>query len=233
MEPEIIPDLLAPTADKHTINFRMIGSSLLAYGFNILWCTALNGREKYGWDRFAMHHADISAGPFWLDQLLEEQDRVGADVLSAVVPLKDSRGLTSTGLLNPNTAQVQRFTMKEIYDLPVTFTAEDLQTTKTLAINTGLWVCDFSKPWVEKALFSVVDWIAKDADGNFEARALSEDWYFSQWCAKEGLKVAATRIVPVDHKGQVRFSNSYVWGEWEKDQADKNPAVEQYAQAAA
>ncbi len=48
-------------------------------------------------------------------------DRVGADVIATVVPIKDNRGLTSTGLQDPDTLQIRRLTMTEVFRLPVTF----------------------------------------------------------------------------------------------------------------
>ena len=72
-------------------------TSLLASGFNSLWCTAL----KRGVTHFAMLHADIRPDRNWLDVMLAELQRTGADLVSVVTPIKDARGLTSTGIGHP------------------------------------------------------------------------------------------------------------------------------------
>jgi hypothetical protein len=164
--------------------------------FNKLWCQALNERTQRGLTHFAMHHSDIQAEPGWLDILLEEQRKVGADVLSAVIPIKDQRGLTSTGLRDPVTGRIRRLTMREVMKLPVTFEAADTDAgDQWLMVNTGLWVCDFTKPWVEEVCFSILDAVVREED-RFVPKALSEDWNFSGWCARQA------------------------WGEWDVDRGD-------------
>src|ERR1700737_1790039 len=67
--------------------------SLLAYGFNELWAHALAERT-HALTHFLLLHADIVPWEdTWLSQLHQEMVRVGAQVLSAVSPLKDPRGL--------------------------------------------------------------------------------------------------------------------------------------------
>lgn len=227
IEGEALPDLIAPSLRIHDVSIRAQPASLLGYNFNCLWCTALNGRKTEGYTKFAMHHADIASEIGWLDKLIAEQERVGADVLSTVVAIKDPRGLTTTGIMDAGKPNVRRLTMTEIMKLPVTFSAEDVEpgAGKHLAINTGLWVCDFTKPWVEEAVFTIIDWISKDDAGNFKPNVLSEDWFFSHWCQTHGVKVFATRIVPADHKGHLLYSNRYAWGDLETDKADPNPSL--------
>src|SRR6266404_8904723 len=70
--------------------------SVLPTNFNRLWCDALNSRGEQGWTHFAMLHSDVEAEPGWLDTLIAEQQRVQADMVSAVIAIKDGRGLTST-----------------------------------------------------------------------------------------------------------------------------------------
>ena len=193
------------------ILIRANGASLLALNCNLLWCEALNGRETEKWTHFAMHHSDIAAENFWLDKLVVEQKRVGADVLSVVVPIKDEKGLSSTGLLDAQGC-VTRFSMSEIHKLPETFSAESLGEKRTLVVNTGLFICDFTNPWVEKVFFEIRDNIVKNENGKFEARNLSEDWGFSNQCAKLGVKVFATRCVKLRHFGRAEYRNDEVWG---------------------
>lgn len=178
---------------------RLEQGSLLAMTFNKLWCQALNTRQRDKLTHFAMHHSDIEAENGWLDKLLEEQQRTGADVLSVVVPIKDERGVTSTGLHTLKDSSTRRLTMKEIMELPETFDAEmaGAKEGECLAINTGLWICDFTKPWVEDVYFMIEDGIGRRDNGLFVPGTLSEDWFFSAQCAKKGLKVMATRKVKV------------------------------------
>src|SRR5689334_17640784 len=73
--------------------------TLLPTNCNRMLCSALNAR-KYDW--FAMLHDDIEPPPFWVDILIDEAERYGADVVSAVVPIKDDSGATSTAIAKPD-----------------------------------------------------------------------------------------------------------------------------------
>jgi hypothetical protein len=203
---------LIQASTKHRIHLQTAGGSLLAYVFNILWCNALNQKPRP--DYFAMHHSDIQAQPGWLDILTDEMERVGADILSTVVPIKDNRGLTSTGFRNSKTGHVTRFTMKEIMEKPETF----IIPLHTLLVNTGLMLIDFRKPWVEDFHFNIQDNIKKKPNGTFYPEVLPEDWNMSIWAAQHNVRVFATRKVRVLHHGPAAFCNDKPWGEWETDQ---------------
>jgi hypothetical protein len=217
--PGALTSLCLP-AVGHRVLLHTNGASLLAHNFNQLWCAALNARAEQGLTHFAMHHADIEAPPGWLDTLLVEMDQVGADVLSCIVPIKDGRGLTSTGVQDPDTGAITRLTMKQVMALPETFSAADIEPGAHLMVNTGLWVCDFTAPWVEDACFEIRDRITRTG-GRFVANVLPEDWNFSGLCARQGLRVFATRKVPVAHHGTATFRNDAVWGDWDHDQGDR------------
>jgi hypothetical protein len=103
---QALPGLMT-ASQRHRYILALEGGSLLALGFNQLWCRALNDRREGGITHFAMHHADIEAPAGWLDRLIDEQRRVDADVLSVVVPIKDGRGLTSTGVRHPETGHIR------------------------------------------------------------------------------------------------------------------------------
>lgn len=143
---------------------------------------------------------------------------MGADILSVIIPLKDDRGLTSTGIFHDS--EIRRFTMKEVYDLPETFCMSDLNRPGTLMVNTGLWICDFTQAWVEKVCFTILDYIEKNSEGIWEARSLSEDWNFSLNAERLGLKVYATRKVQVGHHGEACWDNMSVWGTLTEDIGD-------------
>jgi hypothetical protein len=213
---EALPGLSFPSM-KHRVHLRTNSVSLLAFNFNSLWCQALNDRRKNQTTHFAMHHSDIGAPPGWVDTLLEEMDRVGADVLSAIVPMKDGKGLTSTAWYNPQASSVRRITLKEAHRLPVTFDAAANPEYGELLINTGLWICQFKEQWVERVCFTIADRIVQADDGTFQPRVFSEDWHFSHWCNLEGLRVFATRILPVAHYGAASFRNDSPWGDWDTD----------------
>jgi predicted O-methyltransferase YrrM len=207
------------------INFEC--GSLLAFTFNRLWCEALNMRAQRGVDFFAMLHADVCPDPFWLDTLLAEMGRVGADVISAVVPIKDPRGLTSTARQDAKAGTHLRLTMKEVFRLPPTFSAESAGWgADRLLVNTGCWACRLDRPWVDEfSGFTIRDWLQRDAGGTVRPGVFSEDWNASEWWADHGVKVFATRKVALGHVGRASYRNETPWGEWEEDYGDaRDPA---------
>lgn len=220
---------------RHRIFLRQSAIGLATLNFNTLWCMALNMRKESGLTHFAMMHSDVVAPAGWLDVMLGEMDAVGADVLSAVIPIKDNRGLTSTGM-RLRDGGVRRLTLREVHhELPPTFSIRDIgdnwkgSQTTCLAVNTGLWVCDFTKSWVERISecsggntvtgFTVTDEIKQTPDGKFYAHCEPEDWRFSRWCAVQRLKVFATSKVALSHEGRMEFTNGD-WGDWKTDLGD-------------
>ncbi len=192
--------LLLPSATCF-LHYELGFGSLLATNFNHLLCKARNSRAEGKWTDFGMHHADISAPPGWLDVMVEEKRRVGADILSVVVPIKDERRLTSTGTVQEG-GHIRRLTLKEVHQLPETFCAADLAQLgihTPMVVNTGLMLVDFTQPWSDEFHFSIGDAIQKQPDGTFSPACLPEDWNFSSWANARGLKVYATRKVPVGH----------------------------------
>ena len=200
-------------------------SSLLARGFNELWCAALNG----GYDYFAMLHGDISPVDGWLDILLEEMEATGADVVSAVSPIKSSHGLTSTAIDDPDNKWIveRRLTMKEVMELPETFDASDTDfPERALLVNTGCWIADLSKSWCreldenDEAVFhfTINDRIRYDkASKMFVQSCEPEDWFMSRILHRKGAKVVATRKVQLNHYGSYAYPNYSTWGELDED----------------
>jgi predicted O-methyltransferase YrrM len=189
--------------------------SLLAQNFNALWCWALNEDRKSKIDYFAMLHSDVEPERRWLDSLIEEMEARNLDVLGVVVPLKCPNGLTSVALDRPdgNSWRPQcRLTMKEVYDLPETFTQDDVG--YRVLLNTGCWVCRFDSEWASKVHFTINDRIVFDSQRqSYVAEVEPEDWYFSRRCHELGLRIGATRKVKLNHAGSVRYTNTYAWGE--------------------
>lgn len=202
---------------RHTVAIRCGTSSILPDTFNQLWCEALNTREKEGWTHFAMAHSDVRADTYWLDKLIAEQREVGADVLAAVIAIKDelnqARGATSTALIHKATNVHRRLTLSDIHKEFSSPTFE-APTGFVLCMNTGLWCCDFTKPWVgevdendiTKVSFRFVNFIKRDR-GIYKPRNFPEDWNFSLDCEKLGVKVFCTRKLVVEHCGRKWYTN--------------------------
>ena len=208
----------------HEVRAVSQASSLATSCFNSLWAMARNEYESGNIDTFAMIHSDVAPPIGWLDTLLEEQERVGADVLSAVIPIKDGRGLTSTAVDDTGDDwRFRRLTMKQAHALPVTFTSDDVGA--PLLLNTGLWVARLA-PWMHETFFQVREHIRRDKSqgGLWVPSCVSEDWDFSMQCHKHGLKLAATRIVEVEHYGEHKWRSSDVWG-WDEDNQNSKKAI--------
>jgi len=191
-------------------------TSLLGLSFNILWCWALNrAHQGKPIDYFAMIHSDIEAEDFWLDKMIAELEDKNLDVLGAVVPIKDRKGITSIALERPNgdTWNPQcRLTLHEVIEeLPETFTAEDVG--YPLLLNTGCWVAKFDIEWARQLYFTVNDRVVFDKSKDaYVPEVESEDWYFSRLLNEMKRKIGATRVVKLDHCGQIHFSNYRIWG---------------------
>lgn len=193
------------------LQFLEMRTSVLPYNFNILWTATLNHRPRF--TDFLLWHADVlPQGEQWLSVLLSERDRVKADVISAVIPIKNEQGMTSTArdtdFWNPD-----RYSLAEVNAM-----TEPTWTTPDLLLNTGLMLVDFTKPWVEQVHFQFHDRIVKDEDGKFKAQFAPEDWDFSRQCHTLGLSVYATKAVPVLHRGVYDYPSNGVWG-FETDKA--------------
>ncbi len=198
--------------------------------FNLLWTDAHNLFNEGKITHFAMLHGDITPDPEqrWLDILLEEMDAREATLVSSVAPLKDGRGLTSSGIadLNDPWQPWRRFTLKEIHQtLPETFDHVAAgYPDQPLLHNTGLWVCDLRKPCFQKLnergeldlYFNFPTRAVRGPDGKFQHQRESEDWLFSRDLWNRGIKdTYITRRVKLVHHGKMDFSNSSVWGSFQ------------------
>jgi hypothetical protein len=198
---------------RHTF-CNSIQMSLLCMAFNSLWCGALN-RRKEGVKYFAMIHSDIVPEPWWLDTLIDELEAHNADVVSAVVPIKNDEGVTSTAIDDPENpfCPMARLTVKQTLNLPKTFSAKDVGfPDRALLVNTGLFVCRFDQPWVEKIHFNIKDRIVVDKDGTFWPEVEPEDWGFSKQLHSLRRKVMATTAVRLSHVGNFGYGNAHAWG---------------------
>ena len=232
--PSCVEGLANATARHHTeLCLSQFGD--VAHNFNMMWCAALNGRAEQGYTHFAMLHSDIRIAPRWLDTLLDEMDRVDADVMSTVIAIKDARGLTTTGIRYPGVWGTRRFTMAEIMQFPETFSIADVgdPETELLAINTGAWVCRLpAAGWPDQFPGFTDKYMVKWHEGQAVAYFDSEDWLFSEWCASQGLRVFATRKPEAYHIGAFEYGNNSRWGSWETDlQAPPKPTFAARASA--
>lgn len=188
-------------------------NSIACAGFNDLVAEALELRDQGVVTHFAMIHSDVAAPHYWFDVLLGEMLSVGADLISAVVAIKadepDPPTSTAVGSVISPWKPVHRLRLSEVHRLPRTFTAADLTIgdDRTLLVNTGLWVADLRHPaWDSFPGFACHTRIRKSADG-WVSECIPEDWNASRWLASEGVRLAATWALPVDHLGTRRWSN--------------------------
>jgi hypothetical protein len=191
------------------------GGSLLTKGFNHIWATALNYQKAGLVTHLCMLHADIEVGPGWLTTMLGEMASSGAAVLSAVVPIKDQSGDTSTAVETANVWGPRRLGLAECLALPPTFRAEDVPGNDgPLLVNTGLLLVDLSLPaWWEREpdgglyfKFTMRDRVAEGPDGQLRPQCQSEDWEWSRRLASCGIVPYATTAVPVVHHGDQGFA---------------------------
>ena len=196
-----------------------VSSSLLTHGFNKMWCAALTLRKEHGITHFGMIHDDIGAPVGWADVLMDEMEKFDADLVSAVVPIKDDRGITSTAIDTGDMFSPTRLTMTEVFERDETFTESGL------LANTGLWVCRIDRPWSEKVIFRQTDQMVKTDDGRFVARTSPEDWDFSRQLHQHGCKIYCTRKVQLFHERH-EFHNKSPWGRWKTDQGDNPQPVQ-------
>lgn len=205
-------------------NYYQAGS-LLACNFNQLWCYALNlVHQGYPVKYFAMLHDDIGPEDYWLDKLIAELDAEQLDVLGVAVPIKDNRGMTSLALhrAGENWMPHSRLTMHDVYQLPETFTSDDIG--HPLLLNTGCWVCRFDMAWATQVHFEINDRIVFNRAANrYQSQTEPEDWHFSRQLHEIGapgsptdglrkLRIGATRKIAVNHLGEMDFTNTRAWG---------------------
>jgi hypothetical protein len=198
---------------KHGIIKAVNQTSLLANGFNQLYCMALNARKEHNIKWFAMLHADIIPEKFWLDKLVDLAEQHGADLLSAVVPIKDESGDTSTavGSLMMEWEPAIRLSQERIKLLSVLCEVFDIndvndildigKNKNALLVNTGCMIVRIDKRWSDEICFEIRDKIFVDDNDKLYAQVIPEDWNFSRHVAGVGGKVMATSAIDLKHVG--------------------------------
>jgi FkbM family methyltransferase len=203
--------------------------------FTRCWQAIMNAGMQGLCTHGAMMHVDLMVsedGGRWLDILMAEMEATGADFISVPIAIKDPRGVTSSGIGNPENRwnPWKRFTIKEINKFPKTFSIDDtVYRGKFLLHNHALCLADMRNP----------AWYVPGPDGdapaifNFEERLRlengfwqryqdSEDWAFSRMLWHMGLKTVITSKVKVIHLGQIGYENYGDTGLWEVDNDTKS-----------
>jgi hypothetical protein len=238
IDPGTVQSLIGVMSSERIVHVDTRQSSALTFNFNEQFVTALNNKDKYGIEYFVMLHADIvPLNATWLDDLIHILEEHHLDVLSAVSPIKNANGLTSTAW-DTNPWRPRRISMQEIFLLPETFTEVEparmlgLPRGKKLLTNTGLMVLKLSSDspsryepwWANFPGFTIRNRIVR-AEGKWHAQFEPEDWNFSRWCNCKRLKIGATRAVKLHHCGNVAFNNTQPWGAMATDQINTPDAV--------
>ena len=223
------------------------GSSLLARNFNLLFCHALEWRDRGQADYFAMIHGDVVPPVWWADVMIAEMERVGADVLSAVVPLKSEHGLTSTAIDRVALTDLElagdlagdgggyevedcthfwaverRLTMTEVMGLPITFGAADVCPGHALLVNTGLFVCNLHRNWYDNDdfCFTIRDRIVRERqDGRVVKRTVQ--CVPEDWHFSREVQRHGGKVMATRivplFHDHERYNNHSAWGEWSWD----------------
>lgn len=215
--------LAATPSQKYTRWIIDQGNSILTLTFNTLFAQALNLRDREGATHFAMLHNDVvPLEPNWVDVLMQEMEEHDLDMISAVVPIKNEKGLTSTATDHLGYPWgVRRLTMTEVMDLPETFTIKDVphrEPGACLLLNTGCWLMRITDPWVAGLLFRQQDRIVWCLSENgWVAQSISEDWDFSRQMVARGCRIGATRKVKLFHQ-LPQYHNESAWGTQRADE---------------
>ena len=195
--------------------------------FNLLWTDAHNLYDAGEITHFAMLHGDITPDPAqrWLDILLDIMDEHEAAMVSAVSPIKDMRGLTSSGICDPDHhwEAYRRFTQREVLnDLPETFdNVAAGYPDNPLLHNTAMWACDLRNPAFHatnpdgtlKFTFRFPEKIVRGEESNrWEKYQESEDWLFSRELWEAGVTNTWITSKPrLTHHGKADFQS------WNRD----------------
>lgn len=198
----------------HLIGWTMSDSSFLPGSFNQCLIWGLNLRDEGRATHLAMIHSDIEPIDVgWIDQLYAEMQRTGATVVSAISPIKNSEGKTSTAIAKRDDPWriVRHIGIDERNTLPDTFGPKDVcGEDEVLLINTGLWLADLRHPfWDTFQGFDTRCKIDREPAMGNQRRCFwrTEDWEWSRAMADAGVEYRATWTVLLHHHGQAFWSN--------------------------
>lgn len=191
------------------------GTSLLPKTFNHLFCQAMDMRDRGECTHFAMLHDDIWPENFFLNTLWREMQSSGADVISAVVPIKDApwwRTSTAIGLVNDPWIVPRYIRAQDREVLPTTFGPADVCAPgELLLLNTGCWLADLRHSWwddfCDAGGFNFETRITRNTDGSRLSWIQPEDWKMSRFVAARGAELRATYAVKIRHRGGCWWAN--------------------------
>lgn len=163
----------------------------------------------------------------WLDVMLEDMEAAGVPFLSCPIALKDSRGMLSCGIGDPEDPWTiwRRFCVNELEAFPRVFTAADTgydacpegYGSKYLLHSFALCLFDLRHPcWYEPInergdvmTFNLAERIVWDHhEGEFKVYCQSEDWAFCRLMWRNKVPSAITRNVKVHHlTGNIEYPN--------------------------
>lgn len=232
---------------NHQTHYQLLGLSLLAKNFNMLFISAV----AKGFDYFVLHHSDLgvvgtqtsSRAGSWSDILVERLNQYKLAAMSSAVVIKSDNGITSSGILTKegDPWSLRRTTIRELATMP----AECIQRADlvhrygmpekeagALLINSGLLIMDIRNRggiWREKEWtgFNIYDRIAWNRDGVPQSFTIPEDWNFSIWCHENHVPYAFTKELIVAHCGTKNYMSNGEWGD-ESDCPRQQMSMEDY-----
>lgn len=219
-QPGLMMGLMHATQNKHNVSAVVINSGCLPHGMNCTFHEFFNGFKNDKFTHFGMIHSDMRPDKHWIDTLIEEMDKHGADFISAAARIKDDRNLTNMGVQKPGEPNTRRITMTELFELPETFSVADtIYPDYWPAFNTGACLVK-AGPWMDAFEgFRVANWFTKGPDGDQRfSQFYPEDWGFTSWLHTQGCKVMATRKVRTWHTGLKEWGTDRDEGTWNRDQ---------------
>jgi hypothetical protein len=220
VQPRYGPNAIWPEADRSFWNRPTLGtcdiaarlqhSQSICYVFNQLLAEALDMRDRGEADHIAMIHADVAAPDGWLDTLYQELYAEKADIVSAVIAIKDD-------VPNPRTSTAigdhwnEWFPKRFIHEqdrgrMPETFGPEHVcEADEILLLNTGLWLAPLNRPWWDYFGWSLDSRITRH-NGKRIVQMRPEDWQMSRFLHGHGAKMRATWKVPIKHYGEATWA---------------------------
>jgi hypothetical protein len=185
-------------------------SSSTPHCFNMLLAFALDARDRGEVSHIAMLHSDIVPQRGWLDVLADEMAAHNADLVSAVVPIKEparERTSTAIGAIGNPWHPARYVTMADRPGLPPTFGPEHVcGEGEELLVNTGCFLADLRRPWWDNFAFNF-DCRIIQRDGRRVAQFNPEDWQMSRVFNAAGAVVRATWRVSLTHCGSGEWPN--------------------------
>lgn len=195
------------------VAIAMVATSDLCRTFNLLWCEALNR----GATHFAMLHDDLVPNDQWLIKLWLAMRQTGAACVSAVSPIKNESGLTSTAVAPPVPAAPQHLpgwlwsikhqvTLAELEHMPTVFGAADVpgcQAGDVLLVNTGCMLLDVQAitEQIPDFCFDMAHAI-ENVDGFWKCKNdRTEDWEMARLLAQANLSAVCHQGVRLQHFG--------------------------------